>query len=232
MLLTKSVHGEHEMITGRQIRAARALIGWDTQVLAEKADVSRNMISKVENGHVTARDGSIEKITRAFETDGGVEFTENEGVRFRPSDIEIFQGIERFDEFTDFLYDYLKRKGGDVCVSAVNEKLFAKYRKNHELHRQRMKELVESGKVHYRILATESKFVSDYAEHRWIPAQSSAPTSFYAFGDCLALISFAHEPAPYVILIKSGPFAEAYRQSFEAAWTSAKEPPKPKGRKQ
>lgn len=214
------------MITGRQIRAARALLGWDTQFLAEKADVSRNMISKVENGHVTPRDGSLEKITRAFETDGGVEFTENEGVRFRPSDIEVYQGDDRFEEFTDFLYDYLKKKGGDVCISAVDEGLFAKHRKDPELHRQRMKDLVDSGRISVRIIATQSKFTSAYAVYRWQPRQSSVPTSFYAFGDCLALISFSHDPAPYVLLIKSGPFAEAYKQAFNVAWENAKEPPK------
>jgi transcriptional regulator with XRE-family HTH domain len=219
------------MITGRQLRAARALLGWEAEELARKADVSRNTISKVENGQVTPRDGSLEKIMRAFETAGGVEFTENEGVRFRPSDIEVYEGPERFDQFTEFLYEYLKRKGGEVCVSTVDERLFAKYRKNHELHRARMKELVKGGRVRYRILATESSFTSEYAQHRWQPRQSSVPTSFYAFGDCLALISFVHEPSPYVLLIKSGPFAEAYRQAFNAAWNSAKPPPKTKGRK-
>jgi len=214
------------MITGRQIRAARALLGWDTKDLAAKADLSRNMISKVENGRVTPRDGSLEKITRAFETDGGVEFTENEGVRFRPSDIEVFQGPARFEEFTDFLYEYLKKKGGEVCISAVDEGLFAKHRKDPELHRRRMKELVDAGRVSVRILATQSKFTSSYATYRWQARQSSVPTSFYAFGDCLALISFSHHPAPYVLLIKSGPFAEAYRQAFVIAWNSAKEPPK------
>lgn len=217
------------MITGRQIRAARALIGWEAEELAQKAGVSRNTISKVENGH-TPRDGSLEKITRAFETDADLEFTENEGVRFRPSDIEVYEGAARFEEFTDFLYEYLKRKGGDVCISAVDEGLFAKYRKDPELHRQRMRALVDGGKVTVRILATHSSFTSTYAKYRWQPQQSAVPTSFYAFGNCLALISFEHDPAPYVVLHKSGPFAETFRQAFNTAWDNAKEPPKPSNR--
>ncbi len=214
------------MITGRQLCAARGLAGLESAELARLAGVSRNTISSLETGKRTPHDGSLEKLVRAIETNTDVEFTENEGVRIRSSDIEVFQGPHRFEEFTDFLYDYLKRKGGEVCISAVDEGLFSKYRRDPELHRRRMKELVDSGRVSVRILASKSKFTSTYAQYRSQPAYGDVPTSFYAFGNCLALISFAHPPAPYVVLHKSGPFAEAYRQAFDMTWRSAKEPPK------
>jgi hypothetical protein len=67
--------------------------------------------------------------------------------------------------------------------------------------------------------------MSSWAQYKWQSKQSAVATSFYAFGDCLALISFAHETPPYVVLLKSGPFAEAYRHAFEIAWQAAKEPP-------
>ncbi len=212
------------MITGRQIRAARALLGWDAKDLAAKAKINTTTIFNIEKGIVQARGGSMEKIARVFD-ENEIEFTENQGVRFRLSDIEVFQGPDRFNEFTDFLFEHLKVRGGDVCISARDERFFAKYRKDHELHRKRMKELVDQGNVTFRILATESTFVSAYAQHRWQPSTNSVPTSFYAFGDCLALISFTHQPPPYVVLLKSGPFAEAYRESFNIAWANAKEPP-------
>jgi hypothetical protein len=59
--------------------------------------------------------------------------------------------------------------------------------------------------------APASTFKSDWAQYRHEPADHATPTAFYAFGSCLALISFAHEPAPYVVLHRSGPFADAYR---------------------
>lgn len=146
------------MITQRQIRAARGLLGWDAVVLAEKAGLTRATVSNIENDVVQAREGSIEKIVRVFD-EAGVEFTENQGVRFKQNDIEVFQGAERFHDFTEFVYEHMRTSGGEICISAVDERLFLKYRKDPDLYRNRMKELVDSGKVTVRILATESRFV-------------------------------------------------------------------------
>jgi transcriptional regulator with XRE-family HTH domain len=216
------------MLTPRQIRAARGLLGWEATELGKRTGLSRETIANIESGRTQAREGSLERIAEAC-GGGGVEFTENEGVRLKPGDIELFVGPERFNDFTDFVYEHLKRCGGDVCVNAIDERLFAKYRKDHELHRRRMKELVDIGRATFRILASESSFTSAYAKHRWMPSvANAAPASFYAFGDCLALISFQHDPAPYVALHKSGPFAEIFRQSFNVAWENAKESPRAK----
>ncbi len=72
---------------------------------------------------------------------------------------------------------HLKRRGGDVCLSAGDESLLAKYRTNKELHRKRMRELVERGDVTFRILATKSDFKSfnGYAQFKWQPQEYAAP---------------------------------------------------------
>src|SRR5262249_41416618 len=147
---------------------------------------------------------SIKNIAEAFDH-AGIEFLPNSGVRFRQHDVEVFEGPERFNDFSDFIYEHLHQNGGDVCVSAVDEGLFAKFRRDPELHRRRMRELTARGDVSVRILATSSTFASTYATFKWQPRQSAGFTSFYAFGKCLALISFAHEPQPYVVLLKTGP---------------------------
>jgi len=43
------------MITARQIRAARALLGWSQQNLADKAVVSLNAVTRPERGEVDPR---------------------------------------------------------------------------------------------------------------------------------------------------------------------------------
>lgn len=213
------------MITGRQIRAARALLGIDAVVLAEEAGLNRDTITGLEQGTRQPHRASLAKITRVL-AQRGVEFLDHQGVRLKADDgVEIFKGRERFHEFTEFVYEHLDRCGGAVCISAVDENLFRKYRKDFELYRKRMSALVARGDVTVRILATEGKFSSAWAQYRWQPKQSALPTSFYAFGDFLALISFAHEPPPYVVLLKSGPFAEAYRHAFEIAWSAGQAPP-------
>lgn len=217
------------MITGKQIRAARALLNIDLIDLAKECGLSRDTLADFEQETRKPHNASLDKIVHVL-TQRGIEFTDNQGVRFRSDDIEVFKGRERFHEFTEFVYDHLNRHGGAVCISAVDEKLFHDYRKDMELHRKRMAALVARGDVTVRILATYSKVVSPWAQVRWQPKQSAVATSFYAFGDCLALISFAHETPPFVVLLKSTPFAEAYRHGFEIAWKAAESTPQPRGR--
>ncbi len=199
-------------------------MGWDAADLAAKAGLTRATVSNIENNLVQAREGTLEKIMRVFD-ENGIDFIENQGVRFKPQGVSIFEGPDRFDAFYEFLYENLRQCGGDVCLSVVDERLLAQFRRDPDLHRRRIKELVDRGDVTFRVLATESNFVSPYAQYKWQPRQSAAPTSFYAFGNCLALISFVHPTPPYVVVIQSGPLAEAYRQSFETSWANAQMPP-------
>lgn len=72
------------MITARQIRAARALLGWSQQDLADKAVVSLNAITRLEKEQVDPRMSTVTAVQRAL-SKAGVEFiaadTKGEGVR-------------------------------------------------------------------------------------------------------------------------------------------------------
>ena len=220
------------MITPRQIRAARGLLGWEAIELGKRTSLSRETIANIESGRTQAREGSLERIAKAFDS-VGVEFTPNQGVRLKPSGLEVYEGPDRFDDFYDFLYEELKTHGGDVCLSVTDETLLSKYRKDPSIHYNRMQDLCGRGVVKsFRILASKSRFAAQYSynTYKWQPDISLSPTAFYTFGDCLALISFTHTPAPYVVVLKSAPLAESYRQAFEAAWGAAKEPPAANGK--
>jgi predicted transcriptional regulator len=72
------------MITRNQLRAARALIGWEQRDLADKAGVHLQTIRRLEGlkGSLEARESTIAAIQGAFER-AGLEFTNGErpGVR-------------------------------------------------------------------------------------------------------------------------------------------------------
>ena len=71
-------------MTSAQIRAARALLNWTIQELAEKVGVDRNTIAQIEAGRY-ATDETLAIIRRVLEA-AGVEFTNGRwpGVRLRP----------------------------------------------------------------------------------------------------------------------------------------------------
>ena len=72
------------MITPRQIRAARALLGWSQQQLADKAIVSLNAVTRLERGEVDSRLSTFMGVHKAL-TKAGIEFItadeKREGVR-------------------------------------------------------------------------------------------------------------------------------------------------------
>jgi len=77
------------MISGKQIRAARGLLGWSQQRLADEALVSRSSITRLESeqGEFDQNAGTMELVRRALEN-AGINFLFDdgsgaEGVRMR-----------------------------------------------------------------------------------------------------------------------------------------------------
>lgn len=60
------------MITSQQLRAARALLGWDQRQLAERADLSVPTIQRMESsdGQVRGIVGTLVKVISALEAAG------------------------------------------------------------------------------------------------------------------------------------------------------------------
>lgn len=77
--------------TGKQITAARGLLGWSQAELAEAAGVAEMTIRRFESGPVNQlRKKTLEKIQGALEAQG-IEFTNGtgRGVRLRSSPADV-----------------------------------------------------------------------------------------------------------------------------------------------
>jgi transcriptional regulator with XRE-family HTH domain len=66
------------MFTPEQCRAARALLGWSQQDLANQARVGIVTVNQLENGLSQPRPATLDVIQRALET-AGVEFIDENG---------------------------------------------------------------------------------------------------------------------------------------------------------
>ncbi len=74
------------MIDAAQCRAARGLLGWSQQTLADAADIGVVTVHQLEAGSSSPRRSTLRVIRQAFEA-AGIEFIEENGggagVRFR-----------------------------------------------------------------------------------------------------------------------------------------------------
>ncbi len=68
------------MITGRQSRAARALLGWTQETLADKALVSLTALKRLESANeVRVYESTRDQIRRALESNGIVFLISDQG---------------------------------------------------------------------------------------------------------------------------------------------------------
>jgi transcriptional regulator with XRE-family HTH domain len=87
------------MITPRQIRAARALLDWSQQELADKAVVSLNALARLERGTVDPRMSTLSAVEKALVL-AGIEFIpegdKGEGVRLsRPDSARLGESRQK-----------------------------------------------------------------------------------------------------------------------------------------
>ena len=76
---------KNQMITGPQIRAARALLNWSARDLSKQCGVSHSAIARGEKSDYLPRmqERNLKNMRRAFENHR-IEFLDDGGVRIRP----------------------------------------------------------------------------------------------------------------------------------------------------
>jgi transcriptional regulator with XRE-family HTH domain len=77
----KSINlGKRAVITTRQVKAARALLGWSQADLARRSGISDPTIARLESaeGELGGREDTADKIRKAIES-AGIEFIDENG---------------------------------------------------------------------------------------------------------------------------------------------------------
>ncbi len=67
------------MIDGRQIRAARALLGWNRDELLARTELSISALLRLEQGAADSRRSTIMKVVKTLEAAGIVFITREDG---------------------------------------------------------------------------------------------------------------------------------------------------------
>jgi len=212
------------MLDAPQIRAARALLNWSREDLAQASGLSVPALARVELGDAQARPTTMDRIKATFEG-AGVVFTEGSGVRLRTEIVQIYKGTSALETLFNEIYTFASKEGTKaelLCSGFSGEQLFNNLSKEFiQLHSERMSEL---GGIYFKTLISEDEednyYSVKYSEYRKLPKDFFLGVPFYVYGNHLAIITLS--PLVQVILIDEKNIAEVYRQQFKVLWEQAK----------
>lgn len=209
------------MLSRYQITAARALLDWTQDRLANAAAMTKDMISKIEGGKSAGSLKSLQQIEDALDR-AGIAFLENDGVARKSGGVQTFHGRSGFLNFIMDVYETMKN-GGDVYVSSVNEDDFLKWEGDEaEAHMARMASI--SG-LRCRFLIEEGDtniVASHYATYRQVSKESFGDVPLYIYGEKTALIVFEDDDVE-VFVIRHSEITRFFRKRFHEMWNTAKE---------
>lgn len=209
------------MISGRQIRAARALLDWSQERTGQKAGVSDRTIKKAEDeGGVSP--SMLAKIQSAFEHHG-VEFLPSDGVRMREASVSVHDGEHGLMAVWDDIYEtILLAQDKDILIANNAEP--QGYDPEVEAHlAQHIQRLGEIG-AREKIIACEGddNYQSGLIEYRHVPAEDFEDSPTIIYGDKIALWKYG--PPARAIVIHDAWFAKSLRKLFGFAWKHARTP--------
>ena len=208
------------MISSRQIKAARALLGWTQTELAKASSLHLNAINKIENGQGEPRVSSLERIKTSCES-AGLRFRGQRGVELREDVFEVmrFDGADFLKRLTDDCLSIVKGPDDEVLNCTADERLFdeADPRQNARYYRHMKKtgfrERFIMSKAH-QLFINEDKSV-----YRWLPEKALGTITYVTYGD---RVSFINWPLREILLIRSHSLAATYRGQFEFLWAQAR----------
>jgi len=212
---------DEKNISPAQIRAARGLLHLSADDLAETIGMTRQQLTKIENGHVSPRAETAHKIHRALAS-MGIEFMSNDGVAKRPPFMGFFDGVDGWRQFSDDRYhtalagntDFLSCGGvQDDFIKATGEDYF-------NMHTARMVAIKGFTMRALRPLSYTSPMSAGYVTHRAIPDAQFPDSTFYVYGNKLALIS--HRPSTKIFVIEDSEISLSYRKQFDALWDAGR----------
>jgi transcriptional regulator with XRE-family HTH domain len=103
------------MLHAKQIRAARAMLGWGQSKFARATGLSLSTVRNLEDGHTSPREQTYHAIRRAMQVNG-LEFTEQDGIRSLPCGIVVFQGSNATQSFYEHVLKTVRQFKGEILA--------------------------------------------------------------------------------------------------------------------
>jgi len=207
-------------IHAKQIKAARAILDWSQDDLAQKAGLAVNTIRNLETGFAPSGK-TAEAIRQAIE-DAGLEFIGKQGVRERSEEVIIYDGPDSADILLDDMVRTLKRHGGDILAVMQGAEMIRNslgllnQRKWQDFVRQ-----TAGSAIMGLIPDDEPQGEDSEIIYRSLSPHQIGPMPYFIYGNRHVLVLQEGIDACRFIVFKSAAIAQAYRLHFLALWPKA-----------
>lgn len=207
------------MITISQCRAARGLLDWTQQDLADASGLSKTAINNFEKGHSDIKMESLRAVRMAFES-ADVEFIDEDGIRRNSEKATILKGESAFETLLGDIIDSMKNKSGEVLVLNRHEntagqttnKALLDYRDQLKKHNISERVICENAGNNYSDPLSFRKYLPDNA------LQAAVTTFIYD-----NKVAFELWDQSLITIIHSREASDSERLRFEKLWSIAKE---------
>lgn len=211
------------MISIRQIRAARGLVGWSQAGLARQCGISVTAMNAIDRGHVKPRSQTLQKIEQVLEN-SGVEFLEGDGVRMRDVIFRVttFEGHDAFQRYMGDILETLREKGGEGLHSLDDERPFVRqYHSVFLWYYQQFRKYGLKERILMREGITTYYGTPDVVQYRWCSHDLASQVSASVYGDKYSIML-----PDRLVIIENKLMADTYRQQFENNWERSKPIPR------
>jgi transcriptional regulator with XRE-family HTH domain len=204
------------MVTIAQCRAARGLLGWTQQELADASGLSKTAINNFEKGHSDMKAESLKAIRTAFET-RDIEFTGTQGLRIREDRAEILKGDDALALLLDDVMRDLKNNDGEFLITAPSHNSF--WQDQEKTLSQHLSRL-DKKKTRILCSAGDAALWDKLGDCRQInPRHESSMVSF-CYGSKVALMLWQEKA---IVILSNPAAASAEAARFELLWGSAED---------
>jgi transcriptional regulator with XRE-family HTH domain len=210
------------MLESRQIRAARALLNWSEEDLANAANVGLTSVQSLEAQQSDVC--TLMEVQDAFEK-AGVEFLLGNGVRMRKQEVIMLHGAEAYWSLLDDVYMTVMEKGGEVCVLGIDESRVASALDSNpaeggeKLSRHITR--LQKNRISCRKIIREgdNHIIAPMSWYRSIPEEFFSPNPLYIYGGKIGILHFG---PPFKAIVYENPAISASLQKFfNFIWTKA-----------
>lgn len=203
------------MIDAPRMRAARALLSWSQEDLAERSGITQATVANIEVGKHRPSSTTLQRLIESFHG-AGIEFLPD-GVRLLES-VRVYSGKDAGVRLFDDVYYTLRETGGELLIGGADERqtregVISAVRRIRDLG-VRMRVLVEENNRH---------LMAPLEEYRWVPSTYFKNTPHMIYGDRVA-IALPVESIDVVHIFINRILADSQRRLFNFVWDNCVPP--------